>query len=211
MRIAVLGTGMVGRTLAPAFQKLGHEVVVGTRDPAATGARDDWTSDLPLAPYGEVADGADVVVNATNGLGSLAALGLVGAEALAGKVLLDVSNPLDYSQGFLRLAVKDGDSLAEEIQRAFPRALVGKALNTVNCSVMVDPSRVGDGDTSIFVASDHEETRRVARELLTALGWRDIIEFEDLSAARGLEMWLPLWVRLMGRVGSPDFNLKIVR
>lgn len=211
MRIAVLGTGMVGRTLAPAFQRLGHDVVVGTRDQAATRARDDWTLDLPLTPYGEVADGADVVVNATNGLGSLAALGMVGAEALAGKVLLDVANPLDFSQGFLRLAVKDGDSLAEEIQRAFPRALVAKTLNTVNCSVMVDPAHVGDGDTTIFVASDHAEARRVARELLTALGWRDIIELEELSAARGLELWLPLWVDLRRRLGTVDFNLKLVR
>lgn len=211
MRIAVLGTGMVGRTLAPAFQGLGHDVVAGTRDPAATEARGDWTSDVPLAPYGEVAEGADVVVNATNGLGSLSALGMVGADALDGKVLLDVSNPLDFSQGFLRLAVKDGDSLAEEIQRAFPRALVAKTLNTVNCAVMADPSRVGDGDTSIFVASDHQEARRVARELLTALGWRDIVELEELSAARGLEMWLPLWVNLRGRFGTADFNLKLVR
>jgi predicted dinucleotide-binding enzyme len=203
MKIAVLGTGMVGRTLAPAFQRLGHDVVVGTRDPAATRAREEWTPDVPLAPYREVADGADVVVNATNGKVSLIALGMVGAEPLAGKVLLDVANRLDSSEG--------PDSLAEEIQRAFPDALVAKTLNTVNCAVMVDPSRAGDGDTTIFVASDHAEARRVARELLAALGWRDVIEFGELSAARGLELWVHLWVRLMRHFGTPNFNLKLER
>lgn len=205
MKIAVLGTGMVGRTLAPAFQRLGHDVVVGTRDPVATRAREEWTPDVPLVPYGEVADGADVVVNATNGKVSLTALGMVGAEALAGKVLLDVANRLDFTEG------QPSDSLAEEIQRTYPDALVAKTLNTVNCAVMVDPSRAGDGDTSIFVASDHAEARRVARELLAALGWRDVIEFGELSAARGLEMWLLLWVRLMRQFGTPDFNLKLER
>lgn len=205
MRIAVIGTGMVGRTLAPAFARLGHDVVVGTRDPAATRAREEWTLDVPLAAYGEVADGADVVVNATNGKVSLTALGMVGAEALAGKVLLDVANRLDFTEGH------PSDSLAEDIQRTFPEALVAKTLNTVNCRVMVDPSRAGGGDTTIFVASDHDEARRVARELLAALGWRDVIEFEELSAARGLESWLLLWVRLMRQFGTPDFNLKLER
>jgi len=208
----VLGTGMAGRTLAPALGRLGHDVVVGTRDPEVTRQRDDWTLDLPLAAYGEVADGADLVVNATNGLASLAVLRTVGAEALAGKVLLDVANPLDHSQGFPpRLAVADSDSLAEQIQRAFPDTRVVKSLNTVNCAVMVDPKRVGDGLTTMFVAGDDVRARETVVSLLGQLGWWDIIEFGHLSAARGMEMWLPLWIRLMGRLGTADFNLKIVR
>ena len=212
MRIAVLGTGAVGRTLAPAFVRLGHEVRVGTRDPAATREREDWTLDVPLVPYGEVADAAELVVNATNGQVSLDALSEAGADALAGVVLLDVANPLDFSAGFPpTLTVKDTDSLAEQIQRAYPGARVVKALNTVNAGVMVDPKRVGDGGTTMFLAGDDAEARALVAELLRALGWRDIIEFEQLSAARGMEMWLPLWVRLMGRLGTADFNLKIVR
>jgi predicted dinucleotide-binding enzyme len=212
MRIAVLGTGMVGRTLAPAFDRLGHEVVVGTRSPEATRERDDWALDLPLAPYAEVAEGVDLVVNATSGNVSLKALEAVGAEALAGKVILDVANPLDFSAGFPpTLTVKDTDSLAEQIQQAFPDARVVKSLNIVNCVVMVDPGRVGDGDTTMFVAGDDAEARQVVVSLLEELGWRDVIEFEQLSAARGMEMWLPLWIRLIGRLGTADFNLKIVR
>jgi 8-hydroxy-5-deazaflavin:NADPH oxidoreductase len=212
MRIAVLGTGVVGRTLAPAFGKLGHDVVVGTRDPAATRARDDWDLDAPVAPFGEVADGADLVVNATSGGASLGALEAVGGDALAGKVLLDVANPLDFSTGFPpTLTVKDSDSLAEQIQRAHPRARVVKSLNTVNCAVMVDPSRTGDGDTTMFVAGDDPAARAVVLALLEELGWHDVIEFSDLSAARGMEMWLPLWARLMARLGTPDFNIRVVR
>lgn len=213
MRIAVLGTGVVGRTLASAFRRLGHDVVAGTRDPVATRAREDWTLDaVPLATFAEAADGADLVVNATNGQASLAVLGAVGADRLAGRVLLDVANPLDASQGFPpTLTVKDTDSLVEQIQRAFPEARVVKSLNTVNCNVMVDPSRVGNGDTTMFVAGDDPSARSTVVELLHDLGWVDVIEFDQLSAARGMEMWLPLWVRLMSRLGTADFNLRIVR
>lgn len=208
----MLGTGMAGRTLATAFAALGHDVVVGTRHPGTTSARDDWTLELPLRAYPDVAEGADLVVNATNGRASLAVLAAVGAAALDGRVLLDVANPLDASAGFPpTLAVKDTDSLAEQIQRAFPGARVVKSLNTVNCNVMVDPTRVGDGGTTMFVAGDDAGARGAVVPLLQAFGWRDVIEFEELSAARGMEMWLPLWIRLMGRLGTADFNIRVVR
>ena len=213
MRIAVIGTGVVGRTLAQGFQRAGHDVVVGTRDPGATSAREEWAGlDVPLQPLGLVAADADVVVNATPGDASLSALGEVGTDHLAGKVLVDVSNPLDFSQGFPpTLSVKDTDSLAEQIQRAFPDTRVVKSLNTVTASVMVDPGSVGDGDTTIFAAGDDAEARGVVTGLLRELGWQDVIELDGLQNARGLEMWLPLWVRLMGALGTAEFNLKVVR
>ena len=159
-----------------------------------------------------VAADADLVVNATNGQASLSALGEVGSDHLAGKVIIDVANPLDFSQGFPpTLSVKDTDSLAEQLQRAFPDARVVKSLNTVTASVMVDPSTVGDGDTTIFVAGDDAEARQQVSALLRELGWRDIVELDGLQNARGLEMWLPLWVRLMGSLGTADFNIKVVR
>jgi 8-hydroxy-5-deazaflavin:NADPH oxidoreductase len=215
MRIAVLGTGTVGRTVAPALAALGHEVSVGTRDPEQARAREDWrgaVADLPLLPYGGVAADAELVVNATNGQGSLAALESVGAEQLAGTVLLDLANPLDFSGGFPpTLSVENTDSLAEQIARAFPAARVVKALNTVSAAVMVDPGLVGEGDTTAFVASDDAEARALVVGLLEELGWRDVVQFEELSAARGLEMYLPLWVRLMARLGTAAFNVKVVR
>ena len=212
MKIAVLGTGSAGRTVAAGLARLGHEVVIGTRDPVATRERADWDSDLPLEEYAVVADGADIVVNATNGQASLAVFDAIGGQQLSGKVVLDLANALDFSGGFPpRMAVDDTDSLAEQIQRAFPQARVVKALNTVTAGVMVDPGKVGDGETTVFAASDDAEARAVVVALLEQLGWRDVVEFEELAAARGLEMWLPLWVRLMARLGTADFNLKVVR
>jgi hypothetical protein len=136
----------------------------------------------------------------------------VGTDHLAGTVLLDVSNPLDGSAGFPpTLSVKDTDSLAEQIQRAFPDAQVVKSLNSVNASVMVDPASLGDGDTTIFVAGDEAGARATVRGLLEELGWRDVVELDGLSNARGLEMYVALWVRLMGALGTPRFNIKLVR
>jgi predicted dinucleotide-binding enzyme len=109
------------------------------------------------------------------------------------------------------LTVKDTDSVAEQIQRAFPAARVVKSLNTVTASVMVDPGSVGEGDTSIFVAADDASARAETRSLLEGLGWRDVIELDGLQNARGLEMWVSLWVRLMGTLGTPVFNIKVVR
>lgn len=207
MKIAVIGTGSAGQALAGGFRRIGHEVVTGTRDPAATAAREDWGGGA-LVPYAEAADGADLVVNATGGQVSLEALARVD---LAGKVLLDVANPLDFSAGFPpTLSVKDTDSLAEQIQRAHPEARVVKSLNTVNGAVMVDPARLSE-PTTIFVAGDDADARALVRGVLVELGWSDIVELDSLDASRGLEMWLPLWVRLMGALGTADFNLKLVR
>ena len=213
MRIAIIGTGVAGRTLALGLKRVGHDVVVGTRDPAKTGSREDWAGvDLPLRPLQLVAADADLVVNATNGMASVAALGEVGSDHLAGKVILDVANPLDFSQGFPpTLSIKDTDSLAEQIQRAFPESRVVKSLNTVNAAVMVDPAALGDGETTIFAAADDVEARQLVVGVLRELGWRDVVELEGLSNARGLEMWMPLWVRLMGALGTAEFNMKLVR
>lgn len=209
----MIGSGIVGRTLAQAFAGLGHEVAVGTRDPEETRRREEWAGlDVALVPFESVAADADLVVNATSGAASLEALGRAGSGHLAGKVLLDVSNPLDFSGGFPpTLTVKDTDSVAEQLQRAFPEARVVKALNTVTASVMVDPGSVGDPDTSVFVAGDEAGARAEVKALLESLGWRDVIELDGLQNARGLEMWISLWVRLMGTLGTPVFNIKVVR
>jgi len=208
MRIAVIGTGSAGRALADGFRRIGHEVVTGTRDPEETRSRAEWADGAELATFAEAGSGAEMIVNATGGQVSVAALAEVDLD---GKVLLDVSNPLDFSAGFPpTLTVKDTDSLAEQIQRAYPQARVVKALNTVNGAVMVDPGRLPE-PTTIFVAGDHAAARATVRGLLEELGWTDIVEFPTLDAARGLEMWLPLWVRLMGALGTADFNLKLVR
>jgi 8-hydroxy-5-deazaflavin:NADPH oxidoreductase len=225
MDIAVLGTGSVGRTLAGKLSELGHVVVVGTRDPEATLARGEsdamgnppysvWQADHPavrLAPFAEAAVSGELVVNATGGGGSLDALAQAGAENLAGKVLLDVSNPLDFSQGFPpSLFVKDTDSLAEQIQRAVPAARVVKSLNTVNCKLMVDPANV-PGDHVVFVCGDDEQAKEQARGLLGELGWpaERVIDLGDIAGARAVEHYILLWIRLWRATGGPQFNITV--
>jgi hypothetical protein len=226
MKIAVLGTGMVGRALAGRTASLGHDVAIGTRDPEATRARTDsdamgnppfsaWHAehaDVALLPFADAAAHAELVINATSGGSSLEVLQLAGAQALAGKVLIDIANPLDFSAGFPpTLSVKDTDSLAEQIQRAFPEAHVVKALNTLNAILMVEPEALAGGDHSIFVSGDDADAKATVTELLRSFGWTDIIDLGDLSTARGTEMLLPIWLRLMNALGTPAFNFKIVR
>jgi predicted dinucleotide-binding enzyme len=210
MKIAVLGTGMVGKAVSGRLAELGHDVTVGTRDPDATRARGgEWPT--PLATYADAAAGAELVVNATNGQATLEVLGLAGAANLADKVLVDISNPLDFSQGMPpTLSVKDTDSLGEQVQRAFPDAHVVKTLNTLNADLMVHPESLGR-PSSVFVSGNDAEAKAVVSRLLAELGHEDVIDLGGIETARGAEMYLPLWLRLMGSLGTPAFNLHVVR
>ena len=217
MELAVLGTGSAGRAIAARLAELGHQVSIGTRDPDATQARRDyaeWAGDSPrvrLATYAAAAAAAEVVIHVTNGASALDVLALAEADNLDGKVLIDVSNPLDFSQGMPpTLFVKDTDSLAEQIQRAFPGARVVKTLNTMNNEVMVHPDLLPDPG-SVFVSGDDAEAKATATELLAELGHTDVIDLGDLATARGPEMLLPIWVQLMSVMGTARFNFKVVR
>lgn len=225
MNIAVLGTGMVGRAIAGRLDDLGHTVVVGTRDPRVTLARtapdgmgnppySSWQAERPrvdLATFEDAASRADLVVNASSGGATLDVLGLAGADNLAGKVLVDIANPLDFSAGFPpHLFVKDTDSLGEQVQRAFPDAKVVKTLNTMNASLMVDPQALG-ASSSVFVSGDDAEAKTTVTALLQSFGHDDVIDLGGIETARGTEMMLPMWLRLMGSLGTAAFNFKIVR
>jgi 8-hydroxy-5-deazaflavin:NADPH oxidoreductase len=215
MRFGVLGTGVVGQTLATKLASLGHEVTMGSRE-AGNEKAVEWANQAGNgASEGSFADAAaagEVVVNATSGMASVDALRQAGAENLAGKVLIDVANPLDFSQGMPpTLTVCNDDSLAERIQREFPDARVVKALNTVNASVMTDPASVADSHT-LFVAGNDDAAKGQVRELLESFGWGadDVLDLGDVTAARGMEMYLPLWLRLFGAMGTPQLNVKVV-
>lgn len=227
MKIAVFGTGMVGQALAGKLSELGHEVTVGTRDVEATSARtepDDlgnppfaiWREahpDVRLETAADAAADAELIVNATNGAGSIAMLESAGEENLAGTVLLDVANPLDFSQGRPpSLFVSNTDSLGEQIQRRFPHARVVKALNTMNCEVMVDPGKV-PGEHDVFLCGEEEAAKQHVRALLQSFGWpaERIRDLGGISSARGTEMYLALWLRLWGVVGTGYFNIGVVR
>lgn len=225
MRLAILGTGTVGRTLAARFSALGHDVQLGTRDPGETLARTqaegegnpplaDWAAEHPavaVRTFAEAARSAEIVINATSGRGTLPALEQAGAAALGGKVLVDVSNPLDFSAGFPpTLFVANTDSLAEQVQRAFPDARVVKTLNTMNAGLMVSPASLGE-DSSVFLSGNDPAAKEIVRGLLHELGHTDVIDLGDITTARGTEMLLPLWLRIMSALGTPSFNVKVVR
>jgi predicted dinucleotide-binding enzyme len=227
MKIAVLGTGMVGRALSSRLAGLGHDVAIGTRDVDTTlsAAEPDRMGNVPFAQwhadhsevrlltFADAGVHGEVIVNATAGGVSLAALEAAGADSLAGKVLMDVANTLDFSQGMPPiLAVVNTDSLGEQIQRAFPGTRVVKTLNTMNASVMVDPSRV-PGDHDVFVAGEDTDAKETVKGLLREFGWKDdnIVELGGIRSARGTEMYLPLWLSLFGVLGTADYNIKVVR
>ena len=214
MRFGVLGTGAVGRSIASKLVELGHEATMGSRQ-AGNEKAVEWVESAgegaAEGSFADAAEAGEVVFNCTAGTASLAALEAAGAERLAGKVLVDVANPLDFSQGMPpTLSVCNDDSLAEQIQRAFPDARVVKALNTVNAAVMTDPATV-PGDHDMFVAGNDEQAKADVASLLESFGWRSILDLGDLTAARGLEMYLPLWLRLMGAIGGPGFNIHVAR
>lgn len=215
MRYAVLGTGEVGRTLAGKLVALGHEVTLGsrTKDNAAALA---WSQEAgPGGHNGTFADAAafgEVVVNATGGMVSLQALEAAGAANLAGKLLVDVANPLAFADGELVLDPVGSDSLGERIQRAYPQARVVKTLNTVNSQVMVDPSRV-PGEHVLFVSGDDAAAKEQTAALLAEFGWprERVVDLGGITSARGTEAYLLVWVKMMGALGHADFNVSLQR
>jgi predicted dinucleotide-binding enzyme len=226
VRFGILGTGVVGKTIAVRLAGLGHDVIVGTRNPEETLSRTDpdqygnlpfgaWQEEHPevrLGTFAEAAAHGDMIVNATAGALSLEALEQAGEDNLNGKILIDISNPLDFSKGMPpTLLVSNTDSLGEQIQRRFPEAKVVKTLHTMNAYLMVDPAQLAATDHTMFVSGDDAEAKARVSELLRSFGWTDIIDLGDITTARGTEMVLPIWVRLFGVLQKPIYNFKIVR
>jgi predicted dinucleotide-binding enzyme len=216
MKFGVLGTGMVGQTLAGKLISLGHEVTMGSRsasNPAAT----QWAAQAGARAHaGTFADAArfgEILINATAGQASLTALQAAGAGNLDGKILIDVANPIDIAAGIppIRLSVCNTDSLAEQIQRAFPNARVVKTLNTMNCRIMVEPSLV-KGHHTVFVSGNDNQAKAEVAGLLRSFGWppEDVVDLGGLESARGTEMFLVLWSYLWGAIGNKPFNIRVV-
>jgi 8-hydroxy-5-deazaflavin:NADPH oxidoreductase len=212
MKISVLGTGVVGQTIAQKLVALGHDVMMGARSAdnekalafaAATGGKPGSFADA--AAFGEI------IVHATRGNTAIEVLHQAGEENLAGKLLIDISNPLDFSNGFPpSLTISNTDSLAEVIQRTFPRTHVVKTLNTVTASLMVEPGRI-PGAHVVFVSGNDLGAKGRTMDLLRAFGWQSIIDLGDITTARGTEQMLPLWVRLYGKLGTGEFNFILTK
>jgi predicted dinucleotide-binding enzyme len=216
MKIGVFGTGEVGRRIGKKLVDAGHEVMLGSRTADNEKAVAWATESGPRASQGTFADAAadaELVFNCTSGGASLAVIESAGAKNLAGKILVDVSNPLDFSHGFPpRLSVCNTESLAERIQAALPDTKVVKTLNTMANPVMVDPGSVGDGEHDVLVSGNDKDAKATVIALLRDdFGWKRVIDLGDITTARGTEAWLLLWTRLYAALGTADFNLAIVR
>lgn len=217
MKIAVLGTGMVGNTLATKLVQLGHQIMVGSRTAHST-AGQEWLRSVggqgQIGTFADTAAFGDIVFDCTNGANSIEALRQAGAGNLRGKVLIQVGNPLDFSKGMPpTLTVCNTDSLGEQTQREFPEARVVKALNTVNCDVMVNPTCVPGEHELLICGNDANAKAQVTGWLSEWFGWKpeSILDLGDISNSRGTEMFLALWVRLWGKLGTPHFNIHLAR
>jgi hypothetical protein len=215
MNIGVLGTGMVGQAIGTKLIQLGNNVKIGSRSSTNPKLLEWVKSNGKNSASGTFTDAAaygEVLFNCTAGAASLEALKIAGEKNLSGKILIDVTNPLDFSKGMPpTLTVCNTDSLGEQIQRAFPHTKVVKTLNTVNCNVMVNPSLV-PGDHDIFVCgNDTVAKERVTEMLEQWFGWKSVIDLGDISNSRYTEMWCLFWVRLWGIYQTPNLNIKVIR
>ncbi len=228
MNISVLGTGLVGKALAAKLSGLGHTVYIGTRnvdhslskteaDQWGNPAIGTWIKEHPqvqLATFKQAVEkGNDLIVFAMNGQAAFECLQAVDNSLLNGKVMIDISNPLDFSKGFPpSLFICNTESLAEQIQSKYPELKVIKTLNTMSNPIMVNPKLI-DGDHSVFVSGNDQDAKEKVVEILKSFGWeaKNIIDLGDITTARGTEMILPLWVRLYGKLQTPLFNFNVNR
>ncbi len=216
MKIGIVGSGMVGQKIGAALADRGHQVKIGTRSPEKNSLK-EWARQAgektSVGTLAEAARFGEVLFLCTKGDGTLQALELAGPENFAGKVVIDITNPLDFSKGmppFLISELTNTNSLGEEVQRALPGARVVKSLNIVNCEVMVSPARSG-GDPTMFVCGNDPAAKATAKGILESFGWHDIIDLGDLTAARGTEMMLPIWLRLWMATKNQNVAFRIVR
>lgn len=212
MKYGVLGTGMVGVAIANRLAELGHDVMIGTRDLSKSADKLKLKNgSVKVGTFEQSAAFGSIVFNATQGSASLDVLKLAGEVNLNGKVLVDIAVPLDFSKGMPpSLFISNTDSLAELIQRTFPKVKVVKSLNTVTAAVMVNPRSVADGEHHVFVCGNDAGAKETVKGILMEFGWKHILDLGDITNARGTEMYLPLWLRMWGALGTGMFNVKIV-
>jgi len=229
MKITVLGTGTVGRAFAERLVALNHDVMIGTRNVSqklestdkdfyGSAPFGEWHAQnekVELGTFAEASRFGEIVINATKGIDSVSALKLAGEENLKGKVLVDVANPLDFSQGMppsLVPALSNTNSLGEELQRTFPDTKVVKALNTMWCGLMVNPAMVGSGDHTAFICGNNAEAKENVQSLMKEFGWRgeNILDLGDISSARGTEAILPIWLRIYQATQNGAFNFRLI-
>src|SRR5688572_19504073 len=209
MRIGILGSGSAGQTLGRALAARGHEVCIGTRDPDRLAA---WRAEFPALAAADTREAcvawAELVILSVRGSAAEEVIRAAGPQRFAGKVVIDASDPLDFSTGRPGLFVGTTDSLGERVQRWLPEARVVKALNTVLAAVMVDPKLSG-GEPDMFMAGNDTAAKQLVRTLLEGFGW-SVIDIGDIQGARWLEALSLLWVLYSHQTGKVHHAFKLV-
>ncbi len=229
MKIAILGTGVVGQTIAAKLNELGHHVMIGTRDATATLAVTkpnamtgmtfrDWHmvhTKVELGTFAQAAAFGSIVINALNGGVTISAFKTCDAADLDGKIIVDISNPLDFSKGFppfLIEGLNNTNSLGEELQKTLPNAKVVKTLNTMTAMLMTNPAML-EGNHTNFICGNDAEAKAEVMDLLHQFGWTadNFLDLGDITNARGTEAILPIWLRIYGALKTGVFNFGIVK
>ena len=218
MKIAVLGTGMVGEAIGSRLIGLGHEVKMGSRTADNEKAKAFANKHGEKAGAGTFSDAAafgEIIFNCTAGAASVEALKMAGEANLIGKIIVDVANPLDFSAGMppsLVASLSNTNSLGEEIQKTFPSAKVVKTLNTMWCGLMVNPGMINGGGHTNFICGNDAGAKEEVIKLLNEFGWKNvnIMDLGDISSARGTEAVLPIWLRIWNATQNGAFNFKVV-
>ena len=222
MKIGIIGSGVVAQTLGTKLVELGHDVVLGTRDPQKldekknmAGTLNEWLAAVKnkakVVTFKEAAAHGELLINATHGQISVEALKMAEADKVGPKVLIDTANELDFSgKGFPVLA-SGARSVALNLQNAFPNLKVVKSLNTITAPLMVNPKALKGGDHTIFMAGNDSGAKTKVGELLKSFGWTDILDLGDIQAAHGPEMMMGMWLVLYMSMKNGMIGVKIQR
>jgi len=223
MKIGIIGSGVAAQTLGAKLVELGHDVVLGTRDPGKldekknmAGTLREWIAKTgkrgKVATFQEAAAHGELLISAVHGQNTVEALKLAGADKVGPKVLIDTGNQLDFSKGMPPGVLASQTScLAEQIQAAFPNLKVVKSLNTVGAPVMVAPQSLAGGEHTVFVSGNDAAAKAAVAEVLKSFGWKDVLDLGDVASARAPEMYMAMWLRLWGATGTGMLNIKVVR
>lgn len=215
MKAAVLGTGNVGATIGKKLLELGYSVIMGSRT-ADNAKANEFANSHNKATAGTFDDAAafgDVIFNCISGAGTLPAFSTISPSHVQGKVIIDISNPLDFSNGMPpTLFASNNTSLGEQLQELLPNAHVVKTLNTMWCGLMVNPCLIGNAEHQVFVSGNSADAKKQVIQLLQGFGWKMpfILDLGNITTARGTEMYLPLWLRIWQSTGNGTFNIRIV-
>jgi 8-hydroxy-5-deazaflavin:NADPH oxidoreductase len=193
MNIGIIGSGAVGQQLAQDLIKHGHEVTIGTRDASKLAEFSSLHPKVNLASNADAAKFGEMILLATHWDGTQNAITLADPKNLAGKVVVDITNPLDFSSGQPALAIGFNTSAGEQVQAWLPDSFVVKALNTITAFAMLNPKTYIGNDPDMFIAGNDQDAKKTVQDFLEGVGW-GVVDLGDISKSRLIEPLAMIWI-----------------